>query len=117
MKLLRIRRVWIVAATFVIATFAAAMVAATTAAGEHNSYVVHNLVSDVPGRADKVDTNLVNGWGLDARPTSPWWVADNETDLSTLYLANGDKLGLEVQVPHAPTGLVANPGTGADFVV
>ena len=48
-------------------------------------YQVHNLVSNLPGVADHVDPNLVNAWGLAAGPTSPWWVADNGTDLSTLY--------------------------------
>lgn len=28
-----------------------------------NVYVVHNLVSDLPGIADKQDANLVNPWG------------------------------------------------------
>ena len=28
-----------------------------------NTYLVHNLVSDLPGIADHQDTNLVNPWG------------------------------------------------------
>jgi hypothetical protein len=30
-----------------------------------NNYLVHNLVSDLPGIADHKDQNLVNAWGLD----------------------------------------------------
>jgi uncharacterized protein (TIGR03118 family) len=58
---------------------------------------------------------LVNGWGLAALPTSPWWVADNGTDVSTLYTQDGTAVSLVVSVPNAPTGLVANSGAG--FVV
>jgi hypothetical protein len=104
-----------------VAIAAAALIAAALAAGgqaaERNSYIVHNLVSDQPGVADHLDTNLVNAWGFDARPTSPWWVADNGSDVSTLYNAAGVAFPpppaspLVVQVPHAPTGLVANPGS------
>ena len=80
-----------------------------------NIYTVTNLVSDVPGEATHVDPNLVNAWGLAAGPTTPWWVADNETDVSTLYTGDGDAIPLVVQVEGAPTGLVFNGGP--NFVV
>src|SRR5213592_3533915 len=79
-------------------------------------YEQHDLVSDGAVAADLVDAGLVNAWGLVASATSPWWVADNGTGLSTLYNGNtGAKLGLTVTVPGAPTGVVFNGGTG--FVV
>jgi uncharacterized protein (TIGR03118 family) len=80
-----------------------------------NTYTVHNLVSDnfVPGTLD--DPNLVNGWGLTAGPTTPWWVANNGTNTSTLYNGDGTPRSLVVSVHNAPTGAVFN-GT-ADFVV
>src|SRR3989475_5900499 len=79
-------------------------------------YEQHNLVSDGAVPADLVDPALVNAWGLVASATSPWWVADNGTDLSTLYNGNtGAKIGLTVSVPGAPTGVVFNGGAG--FVV
>jgi uncharacterized protein (TIGR03118 family) len=102
-------RASIVAVAIALAVFAASALAATSATGV-NAFVVHNLVSDEPGVADHTDPNLVNAWGLDAFPTSPWWVADNETDYSTLYQADGTPVPLLVQVPGGPTGLVANPG-------
>jgi uncharacterized protein (TIGR03118 family) len=81
-----------------------------------NLYRVHNLFSDVPGAAAVTDPDLVNGWGLTASATSPWWVADNGTSKSTLYNGNtGAKLGLVVTVPGAPTGTVFNGTT--DFKV
>lgn len=69
--------------------------------------------------AGQTDPNLVNGWGLDARPTSPWWVSNNGTDTSTLYNAAGVLFPpgspLVVNVSGAPMGLIANNGT--NFVV
>src|SRR5207245_10448488 len=76
----------------------------------------HSLVSAGAVPADLVDAALVNAWGLVASATSPWWVADNGTDLSTLYNGNtGAKVPLTVSVPGAPTGTVFNGGAG--FVV
>ena len=74
-----------------------------------------NLVSDQSGVAASQDTDLVNAWGLASSPTSPWWVSDNGTDVSTLYRADGSKVGLTVAVPSAPTGIVNN--TGSSFKV
>lgn len=73
----------------------------------------HNLTSDQAGVADNQDPNLVNAWGLAAGPTSPWWVADNGTDLSTLYNAAGVPRSLVVSVKSAPTGTVFNGTAGA----
>ena len=82
-----------------------------------NLYGVHNLWSDVPGLAAGTDPNLVNGWGIVASSTSPWWVSNNGTSTSTLYNGTtGAKLGLTVTVPGAPTGVVFN-GSSADFKV
>ena len=76
-------------------------------------YAQHNLVSDGSVPAALVDANLVNAWGLAASATSPWWVADNGTDVSTLYNGNtGAKVALVVQVAGAPTGVVSNSGAG-----
>jgi uncharacterized protein (TIGR03118 family) len=80
------------------------------------TYTVHNLNSNVPGLATHVDPDLKNGWGITASASSPWWVADNGTDKSTLYTADGTKLGLVVEIANgAPTGIVFNGGSG--FVV
>lgn len=81
-----------------------------------NAYVVTPLVSDGGVPAPVVDPHLVNAWGLVAGPTSPWWVADNGVDLSTLYNATGAKRPLEVSVPGAPTGVVFNGVAGAFLV-
>jgi uncharacterized protein (TIGR03118 family) len=92
--------------------------AATTAHAAHggaNRYRVTNLVSDQANVATHRDRRLVNAWGLAAGPSSPWWVADNGTDRSTLYDGAGKRVPLVVSVPGAPTGLVFNGGP--NFVV
>jgi uncharacterized protein (TIGR03118 family) len=81
----------------------------------NNAYTVHNLVSDQEGAAARTDTNLKNGWGIAASSGSPWWVADNHTDRSTLYRGDGTIRPLVVVVEGGPTGVVFN-GT-ADFTV
>jgi len=77
-----------------------------------------NLVSDLPGVALLQDTNLVNAWGMSFSATSPFWISDNGTGLSTLYVVTNDAAGtvhvakqaLEVVIPGEgnPTGQVFN---------
>ena len=98
-----------------ILAVAAAVLAAATPAAETNAYVQHNLVSDGTIPADHTDGHLVNAWGLTSLPGSPWWVADNQTSVSTLYGADGTPRSLVVSVPNNPTGAVSN--TGSSFVV
>jgi uncharacterized protein (TIGR03118 family) len=88
-----------------------------------NSFVVHHLVSDQPGQADQVDTNLLNPWGLDFSATGPFWISDNHSGLSTLYNSTGGVQSLVVTIPAppgstnpaAPTGIIFNGTT--NFVV
>jgi len=90
---------------------AAALVAAPVSAANissQNSYSVTALVSDTGVGGSKVDTNLVNGWGITASSTSPWWVANNHTDTSTLYRGDGTIVPRVVSVPGGPTGTVFN---------
>ena len=82
-------------------------------AAERNSYTVTPLVSDQAGVAPQTDPNLQNAWGLTSGPTSPWWVADNRTNKSTLYRgSDGAPLSLVVNVAGGPTGAVFNPTAG-----
>ncbi|MGE5276517.1 MAG: TIGR03118 family protein [Acidobacteriota bacterium] len=77
-------------------------------ADEDNDYRVTILVSNEEDEAPVQDPKLVNAWGIAASSSSPWWVADNGSGFSTLYTGDGVKLGLEVQVPGAPTGVLFN---------
>ena len=56
-----------------------------TSLASAQKYVQSNLVSDIPGLAATTDPNLVNSWGIAFNATSPAWIADNGTGLSTLY--------------------------------
>ena len=83
-----------------------------------NVYKKRNLVSDIDGVARITDANLVNPWGLAFGPATPAWVADNRTDVSTLYSGGVRKsipvtLPLVVGIPGgAPTGVVFNATPG-----
>ncbi len=90
-----------------------------------NLYYQHNLVSDQTGVADHVDTNLVNPWGICTSATSPFWISDNGTGLSTLYTTFGvPNATTKPAVPATtatvaggnPTGCVYNGTTTAFFV-
>src|SRR5437763_11459250 len=76
-----------------------------------------NLVSDIAGVARFTDANLVNPWGLSHSPTSPWWVSDNGTGVSTVYDGSGRAIPLVVTIPPpagSPKGTTAAP-TGNVF--
>jgi uncharacterized protein (TIGR03118 family) len=102
-----------------VSTLTLAAAAPLSAAPPGGSYTVTNLVSDVPGAAALTDPNLVNGWGLARSPTSPWWVADNGTDKSTLYISNGTTISINplvVGVDGGPSGAVF-AGIAGNFLV
>ena len=88
------------------------LAASPLSAADRNSYTVTPLVSDQVGVAAHFDPNLVNAWGLTASGTSPWWVADNGTDLSTLYRGDGTPQALVVHVDGGPTGAAFNVTNG-----
>jgi uncharacterized protein (TIGR03118 family) len=100
---------------FSLAALTGLLVTQLRAAEPGNVYLVQNLVSDGSIAAVHKDPLLINAWGLAASPTSPWWVADNGTNVSTLYNATGAASSLIVQVAGHPTGMVYSGGAG--FVV
>src|SRR5437660_1609156 len=104
--------------SFIAAAFAAVLLVAGAATGgiADDVFTVHGLVGDSSGAAPAADATLVNGWGLSAGPTTPWWVSDNGTNATTLYSGSGAKQALTVAVPGGPTGTVFN-GSATDFVV
>src|ERR1700745_2607577 len=71
-------------------------------------YTRVNLVSDIAGVARFTDSNLVNPWSLGFGPTSPFWVADNNGNVSTLYNGRGQAfpigspLVVPISVPCTP---------------
>ncbi|MBV8140754.1 MAG: TIGR03118 family protein [Verrucomicrobia bacterium] len=86
-------------------------------------YQQHNLVSNIGGLgATTIDPSLVDPWGIARRTTSPWWVADRATGVSTLYTAGSmlyygtteSKIPLVVTIPHTPQTAKGSP-TGIVF--
>jgi uncharacterized protein (TIGR03118 family) len=59
-------------------------------------FIQINLASDVPGRAQFTDPDLVNAWGMAASGASPVWIGANGTGKSVLYNGAGVKQGLIV---------------------
>jgi uncharacterized protein (TIGR03118 family) len=91
------------------------------------NYKQTNLVSDTSGVAPVTDPQLINPWGLSRGSSSPWWISDNGTGLSTLYKGAGAKQSLVVSIPQAdpnskntptgtPTGAIAN-SSQTDFLL
>lgn len=88
------------------------------------------LVSDrtaVVATMTTIDANLSNPWGLAIAPGVPFWVADNNSNVSTLYSGTGsiqtsaitgnNAVGIAIPasaagVPANPTGQVFNGGGG-----
>ena len=83
-------------------------------------YSQTNLVSNTAG-IGKTDSQLLNPWGISVLPGEDFWIADNNSGVSTLYDQDGNKAtGLVVTIPGAtsnpngncspgcPTGTVAS---------
>ncbi|MGE5360698.1 MAG: TIGR03118 family protein [Bacteroidales bacterium] len=96
-------------------SFAAFLVASVPHPVAAQFYEQRNIVSDGAIAADRVDPNLVNAWGLTASATSPWWISDNGTGMSTILRGTGAEARPPVVVPGSPTGTVFNGSSG--FVI
>jgi uncharacterized protein (TIGR03118 family) len=79
-----------------------------------SSFTVTALVSDGVVPAAHTDANLKNPWGVAFNPKGFVWVADNGTNVATLYDGNGVPQSLVVTIPDgkngsaSPTGIVFN---------
>jgi uncharacterized protein (TIGR03118 family) len=79
-----------------------------------SSFTVTALVSDGVVPAAHTDANLKNPWGVAFNPKGFVWVADNGTNVATLYDGNGVPQSLIVTIPDgkngsaSPTGIVFN---------
>jgi uncharacterized protein (TIGR03118 family) len=93
--------------------------------GQHYTQV--NLVANTSGVAPVTDPTLINPWGISRSSSSPWWISDNGSGLSTLFNGAGVKNSLIVTIPKAdptsktfptgtPTGTVFN-GIPTDFIL
>lgn len=91
------------------------------------------LVSNNRGQVasvNNIDANLSNPWGLATAPGAPFWIADNNSNLATLYGGTGlvetDKVtgsnAVGIAIPASAAGAPANPtgqvhnGTGGFLI-
>jgi len=87
---------------------------AGTSSTPQSSFTATVIVSDGAVPAAHTDANLKNGWGVAFNPKGFVWVADNGTDVATLYDGNGVPQSLVVTIPNgtngtaSPTGIVFN---------
>jgi len=79
-----------------------------------NMYLVHNLVSDLPGIADYQDTALQNPWG-NGFGSTPFWTGNNGSGTATLYDGYGKKANLTVAIPGAAGAATGGAVTGVIF--
>jgi uncharacterized protein (TIGR03118 family) len=78
--------------------------------------------SEVVATAATIDANLQNPWGIAAAPGFPFWISDNNSNLSTLYSGTGiqetqsitGSAGTGIAIPASAAGVQANP-TGQVF--
>ena len=88
--------------------FVAILAFSVTGAGARDSLVAYNvypLISDSSAvSAPLTDTSLLNGWGLSASATSPWWTANNKSNTSTLYTRRRLEDRVDRHRPGRPDG-------------
>jgi uncharacterized protein (TIGR03118 family) len=78
--------------------------------------------SEVVATAATIDANLQNPWGIAVAPGLPFWISDNNSNLSTLYSGAGvqetqsitGSTDTGIAIPASAAGLQANP-TGQVF--
>lgn len=68
--------------------------------------------AEVVASSKTVDANLQNPWGIAVGPGLPFWIADNNSNLATLYSGTGE---IETQsVTGSPSTGVSIPASAAD---
>lgn len=113
----------VVSLVCVILPFVNTACSESTGTAATSGFVETKLDADVAAAgAARLDSDLVNAWGIAFGPTGVLWVSDNHTGRSTLYQADGTELPTVVMIPTstdtvggAPTGVIFNPTT--DFTI
>ncbi len=107
---------------FRLLLLSAAAVLALAAPASADFIKVKNLVTDdqTVNPASITDPSLVNAWGISYGASTPFWVSDNGTGVSTLYRVNPStntptKIGLTVSIPGdgSVNGQVFNTGAAS----
>ena len=110
-------------------TIGGSQTATQPSSGFADSALVSNKVG-VVASATTIDANLSNPWGLVTAPGLPFWVADNNKNLATLYSGTGaiqtdavtGSTDVGIAIPASAAGVAANPtgqvyNGGAGFLI
>src|SRR4051794_3133445 len=80
-----------------------------------NFAMVTSVASQSSYGANRVDANLVNGWGIAFAPSGTAWISSEDAGVSVVYDKNGAQVLGPVSIPSptagtggAPTGQVYN---------
>src|ERR1700677_357306 len=73
--------------------------------------------SEVVASSNAIDANLQNPWGIAVATGLPFWIADNNSNLATLYSGTGavetqevtGSAGTGIAIPASAAGVQANP--------
>src|SRR4030095_1645111 len=80
------------------------------------SYEQVRLVADASSLgASKVDTNLVNAWGMAIDPTGAFWISSAEKDRTIIYDRIGTSVLVPIRIEGEPTGVTFN--STSDFII
>ena len=94
----------------------AVLFVASSATPVFAQYKRTDLASNQPGVAPSIDPHLINSWGLTALPTSPFWLSDNGSGVSTLYTGGGVQVPLFVTIPASANSPAGTQGTPTGVV-
>lgn len=88
------------------------------AAAASPSFIQTDLISDTAMPGVQTDPNLINPWGISYGPTSPFWISDNNTGLTSVDSVSGATVTLNaipaVTIPGPTAGTMSSP-TGQVF--
>jgi len=84
--------------------------------GFTDTALVSNKVGVVT-TSTNIDTNLQNPWGIAVAPGLPFWIADNNSNLVTLYSGTGEietnevtgSTDVGIAIPASAAGVQSNP--------
>ena len=101
---------------FLLAVIAGGAIAASASRAEAAAYTQTDLVSDLSGLAKITDPSLINPWGLSHSSTSPFWISDQGTNLTNLWMVTGPTTVMKVTGVNPPTGNITIPPGGVGAV-
>ena len=79
---------------------------------EAGPYVQTDLVSDISGLATLTEPTLVNPWGISHSAASPFWISNQGTSMTNLWMVTGPTTVAKVTAVNPPNGNITIPTFG-----